>query len=103
MQELNRTNTIEELTSDFVTAIATAESYVATTAPFNDEVESWINSELGSNDDGDGGNDDDDDDNDNDGDGGDEGSDEGSENGSAAKEVAFSVGLAALLVQRFIF
>lgn len=93
MQELNRTNTIEDLVGDLVTAITTVERYVATTAPFNEEVESWINAELGSSDDGD-----DDDDDDNNGD-----DDEGSDNGGDTGRVAFSVALITLILQCFLF
>lgn len=97
MQELNRTNTIEELVGDLDTAIAIAESYVATTAPFNKEVESWINRELGSNDNDDDGNDGDGgDDGSN---GGDEGSSENSDNRGTARKFLTSVGFVALLLQ----
>lgn len=94
MQELNRTNTIEDLAGDLVTAITTVERYVATTAPFNEEVESWINAELGGNDNGDDGDDDDDDNDDDEG--------EGSDNGSDTRRVAISVAIITLIVQCFL-
>lgn len=95
LRELGRTNTIDDLTTAFATAILASEYYVSTTEPFNAELESWIESQLGN------GNDDDDDNNDGgDGDNGNDGDD--GDNGASAVHIALPVSFVVFLVQWFL-
>lgn len=76
LEQLNNTNTISELTSYINAAITTVTSNVEATAPFNEEVESWIRSELGN---------------------------EDVESGSAVTKATVAVTIVAFVVQRFLF